>query len=289
QVIDGRGKTLLPGLFDAHTHLGIMRGEEFLGTALNFGVTTELEMFGSAQSIGLRNKLTSTPDGSPGLADLRTPGTGGPVAKGQPAQVGGPEIPTLGPNDDVQAFVDARIAEGADYIKIIYEPRYPTLTPQQLADVVAAAHRRNKLAVVHVTNQGRALEVINAGADGLVHIFNDSPPRPEFAELAAAHHVFVVPTLTVFEMISAPSGKPWWDTPALAPFITPAMRQTLEIKFSAEWVFKDSLTNAEAAVRALHKAGVRVLAGTDAPVPGSAHGLSLHHELELLVQSGLTP
>ena len=49
------------------------------------------------------------------------------------------------------------------------------------------------------------------------------------------------------------------------------------------------LANAEAAVLALRRAGVSILAGTDAPAPGMAHGLSLHRELELLVNSGLMP
>jgi imidazolonepropionase-like amidohydrolase len=48
-------------------------------------------------------------------------------------------------------------------------------------------------------------------------------------------------------------------------------------------------SNAEAAVIALHRAGVPILAGTDAPAPTLAHGLSIHRELELLVHAGLTP
>lgn len=47
KVVDGRGKTLLPGLFDAHVHLGTYAPERFLRDALVFGVTTELEMGGS--------------------------------------------------------------------------------------------------------------------------------------------------------------------------------------------------------------------------------------------------
>jgi imidazolonepropionase-like amidohydrolase len=50
-----------------------------------------------------------------------------------------------------------------------------------------------------------------------------------------------------------------------------------------------SLQFAEQAVARLHDAGVPLLAGTDAPAPGMAHGASLHRELELLVQSGLSP
>ena len=288
QAIDGKGKTLLPGLFDSHTHLGTTNGEVFLRDALKFGVTTELEMWGSSESVALRNRIAA--DGSLDLSDLRTAATGITVPHGHPTQMGGPDIPTLGPNDDVQAFVDARIAEGADYIKVIYEPRFPTLTRAQIEDVIAAVHRRNKLVVVHVTRQAEAREVIAAGADGLAHIFTDSPPQPGFAELAAQHHVFVIPTLALFEAIAVPEARRWWQQSAgLAPFISPSMRQTLDMKFPPGFGGKEALANAEAAVAALHHAGVRLLAGTDAPAPGMAHGLSLHRDMELLVQSGLTP
>ena len=46
QIVDGKGKTLLPGLFDAHTHLGVFLAEQFLRDGLAFGITTELEMGG---------------------------------------------------------------------------------------------------------------------------------------------------------------------------------------------------------------------------------------------------
>ena len=67
------------------------------------------------------------------------------------------------------------------------------------------------------------------------------------------------------------------------------MRRSLEMKFPPGFRPDLKLPNAKAAVSALRRAGVSILAGTDAPAPGLAHGLSLHHELELLVLSGLTP
>jgi imidazolonepropionase-like amidohydrolase len=287
QVIDGKGKTLLPGLFDAHTHLGIKNGEQFLRDALNFGVTTELEMWGSSESLALRMKISDS--GATDIADLRTAGTGITVPKGHPTQMGGPDIPTLAQGDDVQAFVDARIAEGGDYIKIIYEHRHPTLTKQQLEDVVAAAHRRNKLVVIHVSTQSEARDAITAGVDGLVHVFGDSLPDPGFAEFAVQHHVFVVPTLSVINMITGESADTWWQgVLKILPYITPSMRGTLEMKFQ-RFATNLKFSNAEAAVLALHRAGVPILAGTDAPAPTLAHGLSLHHELALLVHAGLTP
>jgi imidazolonepropionase-like amidohydrolase len=75
----------------------------------------------------------------------------------------------------------------------------------------------------------------------------------------------------------------------VSPFITPSMRRNLERKFPPDFRPDLKLANAVAAVSALRRGGVSILAGTDAPAPGLAHGLSLHHELELLVRSGLTP
>ncbi len=75
-------------------------------------------------------------------------------------------IPTLARAGDAQAFVDARIAEGSDYIKIvkddgsIYGLHWPTLSNDELAAVVAAAHWRQKLAVVHIGTQADAVAAI---------------------------------------------------------------------------------------------------------------------------------
>jgi imidazolonepropionase-like amidohydrolase len=281
QIVEGKGKTLLPGLFDAHTHLGVMHGEQFLRDALGFGVTTELEMGGSDASLALRKKMAA--GGFVDSADLRTAGIVITVPKGHPTQMDGPAFPTLGPGDDVQAFVDARIAEGADYIKVVYDHGFPTLTKQQLEDVVAAAHRRNKLVVAHVITQSDARDAIAAGADGLVHIFADSPPEADFAEFAARHHVFVVPTLAVIESATGASDKSWWqNAPNVVSYITPSMRRSLDMKMPPGIGAKLKLTHALAAVGALRRAGVPILAGADAPSPGLAHGLSLHRELELL-------
>ena len=288
KVVDGRGKTLLPGLFDAHVHLGTYAPERFLRDALVFGVTTELEMAGSEASLTLRNRIGS--GAVPDAADLRSAGTVVTVPKGHPTQMDGPPIPTLAPGDDVQAFVDARFAEGADYLKVIYDHDYPTLTKGQLEDVVAAAHRRNRLVVVHIGTEGEARDAIAAGADGLVHIFAGSAPEPGFAELAAAHRVFVVPTLSVLEQVAGAPEKPWWqDAPNVGPYLTASMRGSLERRFPPAFAAKVKLAHAVAAVGALRRAGVTILAGTDAPSPGLAHGPSLHRELELLVRAGLTP
>ena len=273
-----------PGLIDSHTHLGEMLVRDFVQDALKFGVTTELEMGGSAESLKVRR------EGCTDCAALLTAGTVVTAPNGHPTQMGGSPIPTLPQADDahVQAFVDARIAEGSDYIKIIDEHHFPTLSTAQIDAIVVAAHRRNKMAIAHVGTQKEAVECVQAGVDGLAHIFADSSPEPGFAQLVANHHAFVIPTLTVFESLSAGSDKRWWEKESgLAARLTPTMKNTLSIRLPP-WP-NIHLQYAEQAVARLHEAGIPLLAGTDAPGPGMAHGASLHRELELLVQSGLSP
>jgi imidazolonepropionase-like amidohydrolase len=243
-VVDGSGRTLLPGLIDAHTHVF----GDVLREALKFGVTTELDMFSDYQ-FARRIKAEQAAGRDADMADLRSAGTLVTAPHGHGTEYG-LAIPTITGPQEAQAFVDARIAEGSDYIKIVYTVPLPvpTISQETLAAVVEAAHRRGKLAVVHINSRQGAEDAIAAGVDGLAHLFADRAPAPDFGQIAAAHHIFVIPTLTVL-----PEGG-----------------------------------HAAEAVRQLKAAGVPILAGTDAP-NASGHGVGLHGELALLVAAGLTP
>src|SRR4029079_6989716 len=77
--------------------------------------------------------------------------------------------------------------------------------------------------------------------------------------------------------------------PRLAPFIPAPFLANLERSFPLRPGEVLHYEGAEEAVRQLKAASVPLLAGSDAPNPGTAHGVSLHPELELLVKAGLTP
>jgi hypothetical protein len=89
------------------------------------------------------------------IADLRSAGTLVTAPGGHGTEYG-LSIPTLCSLEQAQAFVDARIAEGSEYIKSIYDNgkalglSFPTLNLDTLKAVIAAAHARKKLAVVHI-------------------------------------------------------------------------------------------------------------------------------------------
>jgi len=132
-------------------------------------------------------------------------------------------IPTITEPAQAQAFVDARIAEGSDYIKIILaggsvRRSVPTLSAETLKAVIAAAKQRGKLAVVHVVTENHARLAIEAGADGLVHIYKDGRADVSFARLAKSRGVFVIPTLTVRESnFGVPTGASLASDARLAP------------------------------------------------------------------------
>lgn len=290
QCIDASAQTLLPGLIDAHTHIIFEQGLE---EALIFGVTTELDMFSDIQTIHELKRKQGTTEGNT-LADLRSSGTLATAPGGHGTEYG-IKVPTLTSPAEAQAFVDARIAEGSDYIKIIYDNGYaynmdiPTLDKETLTALIEAAHRRSKLALVHSMTQQDARDAIEAGADGLAHLFVVDTPDSNFGQFVARHGAFVVPTFTVLESsVGQASGAALARDVRLQPYLTPSTMDNLKSAFFRR---DEHIARAPERMRMLvtqlKAAGVPILAGTDAPNPGTAHGVSIHREMELLVNAGL--
>jgi imidazolonepropionase-like amidohydrolase len=289
RIVDGRGRTLLPGLIDAHTHTW----GDALERALAFGVTTEIDMFTAAQFAAQRRaeqKKGPVFD----RADLISAGTLVTVAGGHGTEYGVP-IATFAKGMDPQKFIDDRIAEGSDFIKIVYDDGhafrldFPTLDKGDLGSLIAAAHRRGKLAVVHISTAAEAMDAVMAGADGLVHAWGDTTGDDAiFAEMAR-RKMFVIPTLSVIGSLSGQTGESLASHAVLKARVSADDRRALSGRFPATAINPKSLETAQTAVRRLGALRVPILAGTDAPNPGTAHGLSIHRELELLTGAGLSP
>ena len=288
KVVDAYGDTLLPGLIDAHTHAW----GDALKRAQIFGVTTELDMFTDV-SYMQQTKKDQAEGRHLDQADLRSAGTLATAPGGHGTEYG-ITIPTLSTPAEAQDWVDARVAEGSDYIKIVlddgsaYGLHRPTLNKETLTAVIEAAHKDGKMAVVHIGTLADAHVAIGAGADAVVHLFSDKKPDPDFAKFVAAHHAFVVPTLDVLESVSGiASGDSLTTDTHLAPYLTAEDISNLKKSFPNQTGLSEKY--AEQTVVQLKAVHVPILAGTDAPNPGTAHGSSIHRELELLVRAGLTP
>jgi imidazolonepropionase-like amidohydrolase len=291
RIVKGAGRTLLPGLIDAHTH-----AFRQFDLPVLFGVTTQIDMF-TAVPVMQDAKRSMAAGRHAGQADLFSAGTLATAPGGHGTQFGMP-IPTLSSPGEAQAFVDARIAEGSDFIKIVLEAGGHGAGAMNSLDIatatalIEAAHRRGKLAVVHVSTEKDARAALEAGADALVHLFLGAAPDAtavdSLARLAKRKNAFVIPTFTVMESMAGVRGDDLMGDADLAALVGREGATTLKARYGQQ-AQPQLLAMPKAVTAALARAGVPILAGTDAGNAGTLYGISMHRELAALVEAGLTP
>lgn len=293
--IDGTGATLLPGLIDAHTHV---REEEELRQAIRFGVTTMLDMGASellaqTQLFALRAVARTATD----MSDLR--------AAGYMAVPPGATLPTptVATSEGAKQFVAARHAEGSDYLKIYLagvrseQLGVAGLNQATVNALVEAAHASGIIAVAHVETLDDVNMALSAGVDGLAHIWRRGGANVEVARRVAANGVFVSTTLVVPQSYLPDGRASLLADHRFQGLISERLRAQLNRPGIPRTTgtsldeLRASLAAHVAGVRSLHDAGAKLLVATDASrTITSAHGISVHHELEVLVTAaGLSP
>ncbi|MFC5034651.1 amidohydrolase family protein [Streptomyces sp. So13.3] len=309
QIVDARGATLLPGLIDAHVHTD----EASLGLALRFGVTTELEMQGTNTRPNRAHR-----EKQDDVADVRSAGFGITPPGGHPSELfpegfkpgpppgprgAGPATPPVMPfcttPAEAAACIPELVASGSDYIKFMIDdgtieghPGLPCLDQATLNAGVTAAKAHGMLTVAHALTVESTRMAVEAGIDGLVHLFMDQPHTEEIIRLIRDSGIFVVPCVSVNASLMGISGAALADDPRVASRLDQDWTSTLRSSFNRYPQGRiDDVLNS---VAALHEAGVDILCGTDVSMPlpflgGLAHGASVHHELQYLVRAGLTP
>lgn len=277
-LVDGSGTTLLPGLIDAHVHLA----PGCTQLAATYGVTTQLDMFSLPEVIAAEAPR----------AGFFTSSIGATAPGGHPT-IAFPPFPYVTGPEDAKRFVADRIAEGADHLKLIYDDgsgamlNIPTLTRDTIRALADEAHANGLTVVAHVSTAAGAVTVAGCGVDVLAHVPSDLM-TPE--DIDAVKSVSVIATLGVVDMFGSPGHLPLQDEEELMARMPARWRRVLD-RQSRRWMPPQLPDGAPARANtlALVRAGVRVLAGTDAPNPGLVFGASLHRELVHLVSAGLTP
>jgi len=280
--------TLIPGFTEAHTHTTDVSQ---LQEALQFGVTTILDMWTPANETVLRDAAAKRTD----VADFRSADILATVLGGHGTEFGIP-IPTVSGPDAAEAFVEARRSAGADYLKIVLNgvrnarSGMPNMDESTARALVEAGHKRGML-VAHIENLQDVRTALSAGVDGFAHTWRQGGAAPDLAGLIVRNHVFVVPTPAAPDGFVPGTGAELAADPRLKPFLSPALtrRLTGETPPPIPAPVRQNIEPELAAVRSLVEAGATLLAGTDPPNGTVVHGVSLHRELELLVKAGLTP
>jgi len=298
QVLDLRGLSVLPGLIDAHVHLGgfVVDDPEWqfsLWSAFPFFLDFARD-FKRRRTLALENGVTtvrSAGDNHPQILRLRdrldagkrlgpriiavgpiftAPG-GHPAStiyKGNRYVVEHATRQVEDPNE-ARAEVQRLASDGADQIKAVYgganpfdlDHPVPKLQFGVLQALVDEAHQCGLPAMVHVGTAKDAIEAVSAGANSLEHGILPGAGSPE------------CPTELVNAMLDH------------GTFFVP----TLTAAWAMKRTFPDALGNSMRWVAEMHRAGVCIALGTDAGAPGVVIGRAAHRELELLVESGLAP
>lgn len=312
EVIDGNGRFLIPGLADMHVHLEHFEDPKLLRLFPAYGVTLVRNMDGRTRILEWK--------GSVAAGDLVGPEivTAGPILDGDPPLL--PDNTVIGNAQEARDAVRAQAVAGYDFVKVYtnlsagaYRAVVETAAAQGLdvaGHIPRAIDLRDALvglrSIEHITDYGLEVEAERSPfidrwhwAKLFVGMPIDDRKLERAAAAIAAADVWTVPTLVQPERALADAGtlEEWLRAPEIDLLPADAVEYWTERLSGATARMSDSdwelvrrgKSNRRAIVAALHQAGADLLTGTDTPNPFVVPGASLHEEMELLVESGLTP
>ncbi|KAI0379406.1 hypothetical protein F5Y04DRAFT_128564 [Hypomontagnella monticulosa] len=307
-VISKPGHTLIPGIIDGHIHAHIDEKNTELKQSLSFGVTTVCDMHQEAENIGKLREFAQDPD----AADFKTSSQAATVLGGWPAAVitahdKSEETmatiatwPNIKTKADVEKYIQERVADKVDYIKLLHEDGNglsvkPTLMPLELQkSLVEAAHKHGFLAVAHALSLQATLDILRVGVDGMTHTFCDEAPTKEVIDAYLVNNAHCNPTLVAIGSLTTEGQKEqekYAHDPRVQKLIGDEARQRL-CACMAMNNGKSKVENAYQSVRELKAAGIDIILGSDSAgaALGTGFGVSAHHELASLVSKcGFTP
>jgi imidazolonepropionase-like amidohydrolase len=274
--IDLRGKTIAPGLWDMHTHVTQM---EWGPVYLAAGVTTVRDMGNERELLlALRDALDSGSAIGPRLLLAGLVDGGGSNAFGTVAAANA---------EEGRAVVRRYHDEGFHQVKL-----YNQLAPDVVAAIAGEAHRLGMTVTGHVPASMTLQQAVEAGMDHIAHLaIRDEPASLELrrtTELLRENGTVLDPTLSWGELLGRSTSTPIASFQPGFPRIPAPLRRLFDSAGNADVdpaAARDRLERSLRIVGELHRGGVPIVAGTDEGIPGH----SLHRELELYVEAGLTP
>lgn len=315
EVVDGRGRTLLPGLVDCHVHLmsagekgGSPPSAERIGGALLFaGVTTVLIAAGGAEVTDLVSEQREGQALAPRMytAGMSLSPPGGHPAPLLETMLPWPlgwlmvrQLPVASTGDEARARVREMAEQGGHvFYKIIYDdlpPGSPHLSAEALTAAVDEAKRRGLRPIVHANTASDTIAAVDAGASLLVHV-----PQRELLSVAQVDHIVAagIPVVSTVSMLTTTHDLAGREPTALERAIVDP-EQLRRWREAPDWElagFSDEIDRrrdeiaaiARTNFRQLREAGARILVGTDSGVHGVFPGVGLHNEMRLLRALGM--
>jgi imidazolonepropionase-like amidohydrolase len=302
EVIDAKGKTLLPGFFDVHTHLNASAGplsadwQKSTAAYLICGVTTIDEFSANREMYApLRKLMAEGTVAAPHInfaTRISTPG-------GHGAESGMGEFTTVEVSTPVAAHEAMKqvLAYKPDVIKIFTDgwrygkiPNLSSMNVQTVRAIVEDAHRAGIKVLTHTLTVEGAKVAAGGGVDIIAHSIQDAPIDQELLNIMKTNGTSYAPTMAVYE-----ANKPAPTTPLMLSVLeheqgievtrAVAAKQPMGLDDPAMKRWNQLQEN----LRTLYSAGIPVALGTDNGMPSTPHGWGSLREMELMVGAGLTP
>lgn len=287
-VVDLTGKFVVPGIINAHGHVGAKTEPQLRQYAL-YGVTTV-------------NSMQTDPDE---VVQVREAQKRGELRGARVFTVKyrfGPDVRVETPQQ-ARAKVDETVAAGADYIKLWVDGQFgkqAKLTPEFCTAVLEQARKHGKLTFAHIYDLSDAKMLVEQGLNVLAHNVRDREVDSEFIAMLKRRNVTLIPTLVRDEGLFVYGEAPAWiDDPSFQKFVPPERLAILKSKIREQQakdpqreLFKAGFEMNRINLKNLSDGGVRIAFGTDSG--GAAdrffiQGYFEHREMDLMVQAGMTP
>ena len=275
-TVDAAGKTLVPGLWDMHTHVTQI---EWAPVYLAAGVTTVRDMGNEFEFItALRDAVASGRAAGPRLLLAGLVDGGGPNAFG---------VEYAATPEEAKRVVNKYHDAGFQQMKI-----YSLITPPIVEAICAEAHRLGMTVTGHVPTGMTIDQAAAAGMDHVAHLAirgeADSDDVRRTIAFLRERKTVIDPTQSWNELLGHAAGAPVAAFQPGVAKIPPPLNRLFSNAGTAGIDAATARTRLERGLRivkALFDAGVPVVAGTDEGIPGH----SVHREIELYVEAGLTP
>ncbi len=291
--IDLGGRTLLPGLINAHGHVqdvqGIAQGPHLL-TREN--LERQLRLYAR---YGVTSVLSLGGEGDPGVALRAEPARGRARLFAAWQSINSQTAP------EATAVVDSVVAKGIDWLKIRIDDNLGSTRKMPVDAWQAVIDRGRQKGVptaAHIFYLEDARAVLEGGARFIAHSVRDLPVDKALVALLKQQDACYSPTLMrevqayVYEATPGFFSDPFFlkgvDPAVVAHYSDPA-RQADARRRPTNARYRAALAMAQRNLGTLARLGVRIAMGTDSGLPGRFQGYFEHEELRLMVESGMTP